>query len=107
VWLAKTESQNGHTKNVAYQYHFGGNTVTFIDENGKETKYTFKLDTAHNPSLCVLQPKQAPSNSKPVSVAYQLSGDSLTIVIAPPGSVPTEMSDRNNQELIICRRKAP
>jgi uncharacterized protein (TIGR03067 family) len=107
VWLAQTESQNGHTKKVTYQYHFSGNTVNFIDENGKEMKYTFKLDTTRNPNLCILQPVQAPADSKPVSVAYKLNGDSLTIVVAPPDSVPTELSDRNNQELIICRRETP
>jgi len=34
-----------------------------------------------------------------------LDGDSLKIVVAPPGLRPTEISDKNNQELIICKRK--
>ena len=40
-----------------------------------------------------------------VSIAYELKGNSLKIVVAPPNMRQTEISDKNNQELIICRRK--
>lgn len=107
VWLAETESQNGHKKNVTYQYVFNGNKVTFKDETGREMKYLFKLDTAGTLKLITLQSEETGTNSPPVSVAYELDGDSLKIVVAPPGSRPTEISDKNNQELIICKRKNP
>ena len=107
VWLAQSESQNGHKRNVTYQYVFRGDKVTFKDETGKEMKYSFKLDTTGNPKLIIVQPKDALTNSTPVSVAYELDGDSLKIVVAPPGSRPTEISDKNNQELITCKRKSP
>ncbi len=107
IWLAQTESQNGHKKKVTYQYVFRGDKVTFKDESGKEMKYSFKLDTASNLKLLVIQPAESLTNSTPVSVAYELAGDSLTIVVAAPGSRPTEISDKNNQELIICKRKSP
>jgi uncharacterized protein (TIGR03067 family) len=107
VWLAQSESQNGHKKNVTYQYVFRGDKVTFKDETGKEMKYSFKLDTASNLKLITIRPKETLTNSTPVSVAYELDGDSLTIVVAPPGSRPTEISDKNNQELVICKRKSP
>ena len=105
VWLAQSESQNGHEKNVTYEYVFRGDKVTFKDETGKEMKYSFKLETASNLKLITIRPEEAPADATPVSVAYVLDGDSLTIVIAPAGSRPTEISDRNNQELIICKRK--
>ncbi len=70
-------------------------------------KYAFKLDTASNLKLITIQPEETLTNSTPVSVAYELVGDSLKIVVAPPGSRPTEISDKNNQELIICKRKGP
>jgi len=105
VWLAQSESLNGIKKNVSYLYVFRGDTVTFTDETGKEMKYSFKLDTTGNPRLIIIQPEEALTNSTPVSVAYELDGDSLKIVVAPPGLRPTEISDKNNQELIICRRK--
>jgi uncharacterized protein (TIGR03067 family) len=105
VWLAQTESQNGHKKNVTYQYVFNGDKVTFTDETGKEMKYSFKLETANNLKLITIRPEEAPTDTTPVSVAYELDGDSLTIVVAPAGSRPTEISDKNNQELIICKRK--
>lgn len=107
VWLAETESQNGHKKNVTYQYVFEGDKITFRDETGKEIKYLFKLDTAGKLKLLVLQPADSLTNSTPVSVAYELEGDSLKIVVAAPGSRPTEISDKNNQELIVCKRKSP
>jgi uncharacterized protein (TIGR03067 family) len=107
VWLAQTESQNGHKKKVTYQYIFSGDKINFIDENGKEVKYSFKLAPDRNPKLCILQPVQALATSKAVSVAYELNGDTLKLVVAPSGSVPTEISDRNNQELIVCKRKYP
>ena len=107
VWLAQSESQNGHKKNVDYQYVFSGNKLAFKDETGKETKYSFKLDTASNLKLITIRPEETLTNSTPVSVAYELDGDSLKIVVAPPGSRPTEISDKNNQELIICKRKSP
>lgn len=105
VWLAQSESQNGHKRNVTYQYVFRGDKVTFKDETGKEMKYSFKLDTASNLKLITIRPVETLTNAKPVSVAYELDGDSLKIVIAPAGSRPTEISDKNNQELIICKRK--
>ena len=105
VWLAQSESQNGIKKNVSYQYVFRGDKVTFRDETGKEMKYSFKLDTTGNPRLIIIQPEETLTNSTPVSVAYDLDGDSLKIVVAPPGLRPTEISDKNNQELIICKRK--
>ena len=105
VWLAQSESQNGIKKNVSYQYVFRGDKLTFIDETGKEMKYSFKLDTTGNLKLLIIQPEETLTNSTPVSVAYELDGDSLKIVVAPPGLRPTEISDKNNQELIICKRK--
>lgn len=107
VWLAQTESQNGTVKKVTYQYVFTGDEVSFTDETGKVMKYSFTLETASNPRLLKIRPEETPADSAPVSVAYALAGDSLTIVVAPSGSRPTEMSDRNNQELIICTRKGP
>lgn len=107
VWLAQSESQNGHKKNVTYQYVFRGDKLTFKDETGKEMRYSFKLDTASNLKLITIRPEETLTNSTPVSVAYELDGDSLKIVVAPAGSRPTEISDKNNQELIICKRKSP
>jgi uncharacterized protein (TIGR03067 family) len=105
VWLAQTESQNGVERKVSYQYVFRGDKVTFRDETGKEMKYSFKLETASGLKFLVIEPEEAPANSTPVSVAYELNGDSLKIVVAAPGSRPTAISDENNQELIICKRK--
>ena len=105
AWLAQTESQNGVQKNVTYVYVFRGDKLTFRDETGKETKYSFKLDTSGNLRLNIIQPVETPANPTPVSVAYELDGDTLKIVVAPPGLRPTEISDKNNQELIICKRK--
>ena len=107
VWLAQSESQNGHKKNVTYQYVFRGDKLTFRDENGKETKYSFKLETVNGLKLIVIEPEETLVNSTPVGVAYELDGDSLKIVVAPSGSRPTEISDKNNQELIICKRHGP
>src|SRR5689334_7445345 len=107
VWLAQSESQNGHKKNVTYQYVFRGDKLTFKDETGKEMKYSFRLDTASNLKLITIRPEATLTNSAAVSVAYELDGDSLKIVVAPPGSRPTEISDKSNQELIICKRKGP
>jgi len=105
VWLGQSESQNGIKKNVTYQYVFRGDKITFTDETGKEMKYSFKLDTTGNLKLIIIQAEEALTNSAPVTVAYELEGDSLKIVVAPPGLRPTEISDKNNQELIICKRK--
>ncbi|MBN8246561.1 MAG: TIGR03067 domain-containing protein [Verrucomicrobia bacterium] len=107
VWLAQTESLNGHTKQVTFVYTFRDDKLTFKDENGKEVQYSFKLDTASKPKLLMLQPVEAPANAAPVGVAYELEGDSLKIVVAPSGSRPTDISDKNDQELIICKRKGP
>lgn len=105
VWLAQSESLNGIKKNVSFLYAFRGDKLTFTDETGKEMKYSFKLDNTGNPRLIIIQPEETLTNSTPVSVAYELDGDSLKIVVAPPGLRPTEISDKNNQELIICKRK--
>lgn len=105
VWLAESESQNGIKKNVSYQYVFKADKVTFRDETGKEMKYSFKLDTTSNLKLITIQPEDTLTHSTPVSVAYELNGNSLKIVVAPPGLRPTGISDENDQELIICKRK--
>jgi hypothetical protein len=63
------------------------------------------LDTTGNLKFIIIQPGEKLTNSTPVSVAYELNGDSLKIVVAPEGLRPTEISDKNNQELIICKRK--
>jgi uncharacterized protein (TIGR03067 family) len=105
TWLAQTESVNGVKKDVVYVYVFSQDKLTFRDENGKEVTYSYKLDITHNPKLIILQSGEALANSASVSVAYDLVGDSLRIVVAPEGLVPTEISDKNNQELIVCKRK--
>ncbi len=105
TWLAQSESQNGIKKVVNYLYVFKEDKVTFTDETGKEMKYSFKLETTSNLKLITIRPEETLADSTPVSVAYELNGDSLKIVVAPPGLRPTEISDRNNQELIICKRK--
>ena len=105
AWLGQTESLNGIQKDVSFLYVFKGDTFSFTDETGKEMKYSFRLDTTSNPRLLIIRSEDTLTNSEPVSVGYELDGDSLKIVVAPPGLRPTEISDKNNQELIICRRK--
>jgi len=105
IWLGQSESQNGIKKNVSYLYVFKGDKLTFTDETGKEVKYSFKLDTSGNLRFIIIKPEDTLTNSTPVSVGYELNGDWLKIVVAPAGLRPTEISDKNNQELIICKRK--
>ncbi len=105
TWLGQTESLNGIQKDVSFLYVFKGDTVSFTDETGKEMKYAFRLDTTGNPRLLIIRSEDTLTNPTPVSVGYQLNGDSLKIVVAPPGLRPTEISDKNNQELIICKRR--
>lgn len=105
--MAQSESQNGHNKDVSFQYVFRGDKLVFTDETGKETRYLFKLDSDSNLKLITIWPDGPLANTTPVSVAYEFDGDSLKIVVAPPGSRPTEISDKHNQELIVCRRKRP
>lgn len=103
--MALTETLNGIKKNVSFLYEFKKDTIAFTDETGKVVKYMYKLDTSGKIKLLNLWPEGTPASSSPVSVGYELSEDSLKIVVAPPGLVPTEISDKNNQELIVCRRK--
>ena len=105
VWLAQSESQNGKKWNVSYLYVFRGDKLFFTDETGKEVTYSFKLDTTGSLKFIIIQPDETLNISAPVSIAYELDGDSLKIVVAPPGLRPTEISDKNSQELIICKRK--
>jgi uncharacterized protein (TIGR03067 family) len=105
AWLAQKESINGIIKNVSFLYVFTQDTVRFTDETGRQEKYSFRLDTTGNPRLLIIQSADTLTNPTPVSVGYELDGDSLKIVVAPPGLRPTEISDKNNQELIICKRK--
>ncbi len=105
AWLAQTESQNGSKKEVSYRYVFSGDTLTFTEEPGKDMQYLFSLDTTATPRLLIIRPVDTADRSAPVSVAYELSGDSLTIVVAPAGLTPTTLSDSNDQELITCKRK--
>lgn len=105
TWLAQSESQNGKKWNVSYLYVFRGEKLFFTDETGKEVTYSFKLETTGSLKFIVIQPDEALNISAPASIAYELYRDSLNIVIAPPGLRPTEISDKNNQELIICKRK--
>ena len=65
------------------------------------------LETGGKPNLIALKSPKAHADSAPVRVAYALDGDALTIVIADAGSQPAELSDRNNQGLIVCTRKRP
>ena len=65
------------------------------------------METASKLKLITIRPEEMPADSTPVSVAYELDGDSLTLVIAPAGSRPTGISDKNDQELIVCKRKSP
>ncbi|MEZ4801219.1 MAG: TIGR03067 domain-containing protein [Gelidibacter sp.] len=100
VWLAQTESLNGLKKEVDFQYIFSKDTLTFIDETGQKEVYKYTLDTTSTPKYLNIQPEDA----TPVSVAYTLDGDDLTIVIAEPGFRPTDLSD-THQEVIVCKRK--
>jgi uncharacterized protein (TIGR03067 family) len=105
TWLAQTESLNGIKKDVTFVYEFKGNEITFTDETGAQVKYLFTLETAGNLKFITLLPAEKTDNPTPVSVAYELKGNWLTLVIAPAGKRPTEISDKNDQELIVCKRK--
>lgn len=107
AWLAHSESQNGQSKDVVFQYVFSGTTLTFTDETGQQMKYSFAVVADNTPKLLAIWPEGSPADTPPVRVAYELSGDSLTIVVAPPGSIPADISDKHDQELISCRRKSP
>lgn len=105
TWLAQTESVNGIKKDVSYLYVFRGDKLFFTDETGKEVTYSIKLDTTGSLKFIIIQPDVTLNISAPVSIAYELDGDSLKIVVAPTGLRPTAISDKNDQELIICKRK--
>ena len=105
AWLGQSESLNSIQKDVSFLYVFKVDTVSFTDETGKKVKYLFRLDTSANPRLLIIRPADTLTNPTPVSVGYELNGDSLKIVVAPPGLRPTKISDKNNQELITCKRK--
>jgi uncharacterized protein (TIGR03067 family) len=105
IWLAETESQNGIKKNVAFQYNFNGNLLTFTDETGQTVKYNFELGKIKNLKVINIIPEGSPKDSKPVSVGYKLKSNLLKIVVAPPGLIPLDISDKNEQELIVSRRK--
>ena len=79
--------------------------MTFRDETGKEMKYSFEMETVGSLKSVVIRPEETLADSSPVSVAYELNGDSLKIVVASRGTRPTELSDNNNQELILCKRQ--
>ena len=104
-WLAQSESQNGKKWNVSYLYVFREDKLFFTDETGKVVTYSYKLDTTGSLKFIIIQPDETLNISEPVSIAYELDGDFLKIVVAPSGLRPTEISDNNNQELIICKRK--
>ncbi|GAO43219.1 hypothetical protein FPE01S_02_03230 [Flavihumibacter petaseus NBRC 106054] len=103
--MGLTESLNGIKKDVSFLYVFKGDTLSFTDETGKEMKYSFKLDTIANPRLLIVRSEDTLNNPTPVSIGYELNGDSLKIVVAPHGLHPTEISDKHDQELIVCKRK--
>ena len=105
IWLAETESQNGIKKNVTFQYNFSGNLLTFTDETGQTVKYNFELGKIKNLKVINIIPEGSPKDSKSVSVGYELKSNLLKIVVAPSGLIPLDISDKNNQELIISRRK--
>jgi uncharacterized protein (TIGR03067 family) len=104
-WLAQTESQNGKKWSVSYLYVFREDKLFFTDETGEVVTYSYKLDTTGSLKFIIIQPDETLNISEPVSIAYELDGDSLKIAVAPSGLRPTEISDKNNQELIICKRK--
>ncbi len=104
VWLAQRESLNGKSKQVNFRYVFKGDKVTFTDETGREEKYTFKLDPMSKPKLCLIWPIGSDKKSKPVAVGYRLNGNSLTLIVAPEGKRPRDISDKYDQELIVCAR---
>ena len=89
---------------MSFLYVFKGDKITFTDETRKEMSYLFRLDTTGKPKYLVIRPVESP-DSAPVSVGYELDGNSLKIVVAPEGLRPTDISDKNNQELIVCKRK--
>lgn len=102
--MAETESVNGHTKDVTFRYEFKGDSVTFRDETGREMRYVFTLETTKTLELMTIWPEESPAGSTPVRVGYELDGDSLKLVIAPPGLTPADLSDKHDQELIVCKR---
>ena len=105
AWLGQTERVNGIQKEVSFLYVFKADTVSFTDETGKEMKYSFRLDTTGQPRLLIIRSADTLTNPERVSVGYELKGDSLKLVVAPRGLRPTDISDKNDQELISCRRK--
>lgn len=109
IWLAQSASANGfNVEDVAgCRYVFSGNKLAIKDGSGKEMKYSFKLDPGSNPKLLDLQPVPGLTNAAICSAAYELDGDSLKVAMACPGSRPTGISDKNNQMLIILKRKSP
>lgn len=107
VWLAQTESQNGHKRNVDYRYDFTGDILIFRDETGAKVNYPYILETENGLNFIAIRPEGAPANSPRIKVAYEIKGNTLILVIAPEGSTPTEISDKNDYELIVCKRMIP
>ena len=108
IWVAQSGSNNGQKEDVAgCQYIFSGDRFTIRSVVGIEEHFSFKLDTTSIPKSFVLQPERTITNATYCSVAYELNGYTLRVAIACPGSHPTSISDTNNQELIVLKRKSP
>lgn len=106
TWVVTSALYNGEALDDMNQGQMivAGDRMTFKLKNGREVKYTFKVEPAQMPKAMHLAFIDKLPNASPGLAIYDLKGDTLKLVIGPPDRRPTEFTD-DGQPLILLQRK--
>jgi len=83
---------------------FAGDKLTLKAADGKEEKFTYKVDPSQKPKTMDFTPEKKEKNTAPGKAIYELNGDTLKVCLGPPDKRPAEFTDKG-QVLIVLKRQ--
>ena len=107
TWLVTTATFDGKALDDMKdgQIVFAAEKLSIKPKDGKEQKFTFKVDPAKKPKTMDLAFVEKVPNAAPGLVIYDLDGDTLKLVVGQPNKRPTEFTDKGHPLIVLKRKK--
>lgn len=108
TWTIEKATQDGKTISplIGTRFVFAGDKLTIEMKDGKTLTAMVKFPAATTHKQISIEPDPPKEGCTTQNNIYELAGDTLTLIQAAPPKVPTDMSDKGQQKLIL-KRKAP
>lgn len=107
TWTVESAAEDGKPipPLIGALFIFDGDKLTIQMSNGKALPALVKLQPPTSLKRISIEPHPAKPGCTSQNNAYELTGDTFTLVQATPPKLPADLSDEGQQRLVLKRKR--